>query len=232
MTNLYLYLNIGTLVSIALLSFERRIHYVTQWRRAFWAIGVSAIPFIVWDGIFVYFNIWDFNPRYISGFYIGTLPVSEILFFVSAPFSLLFIYEFVLYHARRLTPFYAWIQSVGYMVMGGLALVLMASYWGRTYTVTVAVLTVITLVLVWKYSLQPCVVFISFGISLLPFLAFNSILTGGLMGLIPEPVVFYNAQHFSGIRLGSIPLEDVLFNFLLLVWPLLLYQRKDMQEIT
>jgi len=51
-------------------------------------------------------------------------------------------------------------------------------------------------------------------VCLLPFLIVNGLLTGSATTL---PVVWYNPAEFSGWRIITIPVEDLFYNFDLLV---------------
>jgi lycopene cyclase domain-containing protein len=61
--------------------------------------------------------------------------------------------------------------------------------------------------------------FITFLIILIPFGIVNGILTGSF---IDEPVVRYNNAENLGIRLGSIPIEDIGYAFNMLIMSLIL----------
>ena len=49
----------------------------------------------------------------------------------------------------------------------------------------------------------------SYVVILIPFFLVNGILTGS--GL-PEPIVWYNDAENFGLRLGTIPVEDAIYN--------------------
>ena len=63
--------------------------------------------------------------------------------------------------------------------------------------------------------------YFAFGILLVPFLIVNGILTGSF---IDEEVVRYNDQENVGLRLGTIPLEDVFYGMLLMVMPIAIWE--------
>ena len=64
-----------------------------------------------------------------------------------------------------------------------------------------------------KYIWYPRAIF-AFLVAQLPFLIVNGVLTGAVT---PEPVVWYNEAHIVGFRIVSIPIEDVFYNFSLLM---------------
>ena len=49
---------------------------------------------------------------------------------------------------------------------------------------------------------------------MLPFLIVNGVLTGAVT---QAPIVWYNESHIIGLRIVTIPLEDVFYNFSLLI---------------
>ena len=78
-------------------SFEHRIRYASQWKYLFPALVVTAAFFIVWDVWFTNLGVWEFNTRYVLGFFFLDLPIEEWLFFFIVPFSSVFIYEVLIY---------------------------------------------------------------------------------------------------------------------------------------
>ena len=51
-------------------------------------------------------------------------------------------------------------------------------------------------------------------VTLIPFFIVNGILTGSF---IPEEIVYYDHAQNLGIRLGTIPLEDMVYGMLMLL---------------
>ena len=61
-------------------------------------------------------------------------------------------------------------------------------------------------------------------LSLLPFLIVNGLLTSGLPFIDPGPVVWYNNAHTLGVRVMSIPVEDFVYSFSLLLMNVMVYE--------
>jgi lycopene cyclase domain-containing protein len=53
---------------------------------------IPALFFISWDIYATFAHHWDFNPKFVTGFYIFNLPFEEIFFFFSIPFACLFVW--------------------------------------------------------------------------------------------------------------------------------------------
>ena len=64
--------------------------------------------------------------------------------------------------------------------------------------------------------------YISFLVILIPFFIVNGILTGSF---IEEPVVWYNNNENLGIRLGTIPIEDIGYAFVMLFSNIILIEK-------
>lgn len=209
MKGLYLILDLATPLFPIVLSFDRRVHYVDKWRSVLLATLVVAIPFLIWDFIFTENGYWGFNPDYLIGWYIGNLPLEEVLFFIVVPFACAFIYECCKYYFRKIN-FKLFNRIAQFMIpMYALMLTLLESTGWYTFSVVISS----GIVLIWwlrspRYSF----VGISFLVSLIPFLVVNGALTGGMT---EAPVVWYSELQKVTPRIWTIPMEDVLYCFTL-----------------
>lgn len=212
--SLYLAVELCALAIPLAFSFDRKVAYFRMWPFLLPAILINAVLFIGLDIYFTSKGTWGFNPEYHSRLVIAGLPVEELLFFIIIPYCSLFVhYVFVAYLPRTaLSPLAARIVSLAVILLLVITAILSCN---RAYTAFYSLLTAGIVILAWTTSLQMLSrYYLTFLIILIPFLLVNSILTGSF---IDGEVFWYNNADISGIRLFSIPVEDVLFGFSLIL---------------
>lgn len=218
MKGLYLILDAVTLLFPLLLSFDRKIRFVREWLSVLIASILIAVPFIIWDVWFTEKGIWGFNPDYLIGIEWAGLPLEEFLFFLVVPFACTFIYVCAKgYFQDRFSKWNPIVQIT--IVTYALILFILDST--GIYTQTV-VLSALIVVLLWRFSTQHSNIAFAFVLSLLPFLVINGVLTGSTL---EAPIVWYNDQEIVSHRIHTIPMEDVLYSFALIVSVILLYEK-------
>ncbi len=89
----YLAINAASFIIPFLFTFHPRIRFYKRWRSFLPALTGVALFFCCWDSLFVYWGVWGFNERYISGIKIFNLPIEEILFFFCIPYACIFSYH-------------------------------------------------------------------------------------------------------------------------------------------
>ncbi len=219
---LYLGLNIGTILVPFIRSFEPRIQFFKDWKYLFPAIGITGLFFLVWDVFFEHAGIWGFNDFYLLGPRLFGLPLEEYLFFLTVPYACLFIYAVLKYFVKA-----KWMDGHARGVTLVLAVVLAFAgilFRDQTYTFWNFMFTSAFLLLFLLFGRKMKGVnrfYITFLIALIPFLLVNGALTGFFT---PEPVVWYNDAENFGIRIGTIPIEDTVYGFLLLFMNWVVYQ--------
>lgn len=210
---LYLVVDVFSVLIPFAFSFHPKLQFAHYWK-SFWPSCLAvAFAFIVWDLFFTNMGVWGFNPRYLIGIQIGNLPLEEILFFICIPYASVFTYHClsVLIQKEGFANYENKISFLLSMVL----LVLGAFNTNRWYTCSTfflcgafLLLHVLVLRLRWMSRFYFCYM------AILPFFFLtNGTLTGGFT---EQPVVWYNNAENLGIRLFSIPLEDVFYGFLLL----------------
>lgn len=209
MNLLYLWLNIGSFIIPFLFSFHPRLRFYRKWRSLFPAILIMMAVFIPWDIIFTNNGFWGFNPDYLSGVYILNLPIEEWLFFICIPYACLFTH----YALLELFPKFSFtkiVTSVTYVLLIALLVIVLWFYFDRWYTLINFLYGIILLGLVYNYrrSLLRSF-FATYLVILIPFFIVNGILTGSG---IPNEVVWYNNAENLGIRMLTIPIEDIIYN--------------------
>lgn len=206
------------LASISLpfiLSFDKKVHFYTHWKSLFPAIIVVGLAFAFWDIQFTKMGVWGFNRDYVQGVYLFNLPIEEVLFFVLVPYASVFIYAVLKAYVNPLFFNKVPHQLLFWVLIVGLFIIALFNI-QRLYTFITFMLLLFSLlvlkILKFKHFAE---FFVAFSIVLVPFLIVNGILTGAIT---PEPVVWYNPEMITGFRLFTIPIEDVFYGMLMIVW--------------
>ncbi len=214
----YLFLMLGTLSFPFVLSFDRKVHFYKRWRYLLPAILIPAVFFIIWDAIFTAYGIWHFSPTYTMGINILYLPVEEWMFFFFVPYACVFVYDVVKFYFPGLNRPSAglWIT----VIVAGFAVLIFISNIDKIYTTVAMMVLFLTLMLqftggrVIKYMFR---FFLAYLICLVPFALVNGVLTA-------LPVVIYNDLENMGIRLYTIPFEDMFYFMSLFLMNISLYE--------
>lgn len=220
--SLYFYLNIFSILIPFLYSFEPRMRYIKRGKAVFSAIIITAIFFIIWDIIFTKIGVWSFNPRYHSGVDFFGLPIEEWLFFICIPYASIFIH-FAFHFFYPNVALSEKTIKLTYLILMVILIPTVIFNLNKWYTFVNY--TLLILILTYAYFKKPQILrtyFITFLIILIPFALVNGILTGSF---IDEPVVKYNNAENLGIRLGTIPIEDIGYAFSMLLMSLLLIDK-------
>jgi lycopene cyclase domain-containing protein len=219
--SLYLILNIASLSIPLMYSFEKKMRFIQWWKEVFLSISIVAAFFIIWDIIFTNQGVWGFNSTYLIGFDILNLPIEEWLFFICIPYASIFIHYAFQYFLpnKKLSKPTTKIITIALIIL--LIITLVFNY-DKAYTFY----NYLLLSLILSYSLftdnkQLPIFYITFMIILIPFFIVNGILTGSF---IEGQVVWYNNAENLGIRIATIPIEDIGYAFNMLFMSILLIE--------
>ncbi len=216
--SLYAWLLLATIVIPLTLSFEQRLRFYTYWKLLLPSICISALFFIIWDSWFVKKGVWGFNTEYVWSIRIYHLPIEEWLFFIVIPYSSIFIYTCLKFYILQ-PPFSIKQTKLITMIalitsLGGLL------FYHRTYTFFNGFLAFTILVVHYKWFANKTWMsyfWLTYFIHLIPFFIINGVLTGALT---IKPIVWYNEKHILGIRLYTIPIEDMVYAMVCLLLPI------------
>ena len=210
----YLLINLCAVAIPLIFSFHPRLRFDKHWKHVFTAIAAVALIFILWDAQFTAMGVWWFNDNYVLGLDILGLPIEEWLFFICIPYACLFTYHcFGILLPKRLLSR----RSQGISIFLVTALLIVAgTHIDRWYTsVTFIALALVIGYLEWgaraRWLLQ---FYISYLVLIIPFVIVNGLLTGTCL---ENPVVNYNDAENVGIRLLTIPVEDIFYGMLLIL---------------
>ncbi|MCF8245812.1 MAG: lycopene cyclase domain-containing protein [Saprospiraceae bacterium] len=217
----YLMVNLGVLSLPLLFSFHPKLRFDKTWRAFFPTCILVGAGFVLWDIWFTDMGVWGFTERYLTGAYLFNLPLEEVLFFGCIPYACTFTYHCLKVLVKKdLLRDFAPTASV----LLAIVLVVVAVFnFGKWYTSLTFLLT--ATVLLWHvFVLKSWYLgyyFLTYLLVTPFFLLTNGILTGSW---IEEQVVWYNNAENLGIRVGTIPFEDFVYGFLLLLLVVTAYE--------
>jgi len=223
----YILVNLGCFIVPFIFSFHPKLLFYKQWKAFLAGIAVMMLVFIPWDIFFTENGIWGFNTKYTSGIFIGNLPLEEWLFFICIPYAYTFTYHCIKVLVRQvplsqLFHILAWISALGSLAIAVL-------HYQKWYTFTAHLfcglfLLAHLLVLKSNYLSRFMLVFV---IIFLPFIISNGILTGidfwnyDFINTSPEgireKIVWYDNSHNLGLRLFTMPADDVAYGLTMLL---------------
>jgi lycopene cyclase domain-containing protein len=217
---LYLLIDLFTVIIPLLFSFHPKINFYKEWKWFIPANFITAILFIIWDIVFTKQGVWGFNEKYITGIYFYKLPLEELLFFFCIPYACVFTYYCInrFYKIEWTSTF----ERYFILVFSGLLLMIGVYFYSRSYTsVTFLSLSLILLIIKFIFKIQWLSKLLSiYPFLLIPFFIVNGILTG--TGL-EQPAVWYNDAENMGLRLLTIPVEDIFYGFELILLNIFFY---------
>jgi lycopene cyclase domain-containing protein len=202
------------------LSFDKKVAFYKNWKYLFPAMIIPALLYIVWDFYFTAKGVWSFNENYITGTKLYNLPLEEVLFFFIVPYCCLFIYECICSYFQRALHI-LWADKL----LLALAVVLFITgiinynkyYTGWTFIFTSIFITALHFINKKIKIFNAGLFVVSYAVMLIPFLIVNGFLTA-------IPVVLYNDAENLGIRIYTIPFEDIFYGMLLILMNVVTYE--------
>ncbi|MVN23321.1 lycopene cyclase domain-containing protein [Mucilaginibacter arboris] len=197
----YLLIDFLSVIFPLLLSFDKRVAYHKSWKFIWPGLFITGILFLAWDVFFTVKGVWSFNPNYILGITFFRLPLEEILFFLTIPFSCIFIYECLNYYVKWKIP--DWIIKLFTALLLITSAAILLFFYKRLYTlINFGTLFLLLILLQFIFKVKWLNrFFLAYLVSLIPFYIVNGILTS-------IPIVSYNNAENLAVRVGTIPVED------------------------
>ncbi len=218
-----LIINILIIIIPLALSFEGKLKFYRKVPSVLKSILIVSSAFIIWDVIATKRGDWGFNKDYLIGFKVFGLPIEEILFFITVPYSCIFIFETVKFYIKdsqiKFKIYLIWLISL-------ILLFISLLNFDKNYTFIVMIFSSSSVILIYfldRNLFSSRNFWLTIFISYLPFLIVNYVLTS-------IPIVTYNDSAFSTIRITTIPLEDFFYSFSMISMWILFYNLFEKKE--
>ena len=205
---LYAWVLFGSVLFPFLLSFDKKVHFHTQWSLLIKSLLLPAIVFIAWDMVFTARGIWGFNDVYHLPYTLIGLPIEECLWFFIIPYCCVFIHACLsaYFDISFSEAIMKWLFLSLSLIFGLIAIM----HLDRMYTLLTFSLAAFFSMYAWRFAGGKFLSYfiLTWLVSLIPFFIVNGLLTGMFT---TSPVVMYSNEGIMGIRIGSIPLEDAFY---------------------
>lgn len=225
--SLYTIILIASISIPFLFSFDKKLQFYKQWKYLIPSIIIIALFYIVGDIYFTKIGIWGFNRSHLSNIYVLKLPIEEWLFFLAIPYASIFLHDVlhVYFPNFKLSVNTSRRLSIFLFVISVVTLLLNLN---KAYTVYI--LTVFIIIIAVSYFDKSDTIsrfYCTFLIILIPFVMVNGVLTGAFT---TEPVVWYDHSENLNLRFITIPIEDFIYGFTMLLGAIMLRNRLKNKE--
>lgn len=215
----YLFVNFFTLVFPLVFSFTKWFNFKDYWKFYFPGNILVALVYLAWDAFYTHVGVWGFGYEYTLGVNFFGLPIDEYFFFICTPYACVFTYfcfkKFV-FKNILMEGNWLWIAT------GFIYAVIAMFYSDKLYT-SMAFLTCAITCFVSYYTklISGLKFYLFYAVILVPFTLCNGILTGSFLNRV---VVHYNDHENLGIRILTIPVEDIFYGMAMLLFNILLFE--------
>jgi lycopene cyclase domain-containing protein len=216
----YLLINLTIVVVPLFFSFENKLKFYKKIPAYLFSVLIVSTVYVIWDSLAVTRGDWGFNDEHILGIRLINLPLEEYLFFLTVPYSCIFIFESTAIYIRDEEVI---INKSVLIAIAVMLLITAIIFSHQFYTLTVLIFTALFLLIAVFFFyklLQSKVYWITIAISFIPFLIFNFVLTY-------IPVVVYSPNSIWGMKIISIPVEDFFYSYSMISFWILLYSIKE-----
>lgn len=221
MKSAYLLINLGAIIIPFIFSFHPKLNFYRQWKAFFKANLIVSIIFLAWDVLYTHIGVWGFNDDYLIGIRIFKLPLEEYLFFFCIPYACLFTwhcFEILIKHtmSNKIESF------ISLILITSLILIAIVNIKNLYTSITFFALSFTIIILRYIYNIDWLGRFyLTYTVLLLPFFIVNGLLTGTAL---ESPIVWYDNNENLGIRILTIPVEDIFYGMLLIMLNISLFK--------
>ncbi|WP_418639578.1 lycopene cyclase domain-containing protein [Winogradskyella sp.] len=222
MNYLYLLLDLGSLSIPFIYSFHPKLQFYKHWKSLFIAIIITMCFYVPWDIIFTHYGFWGFNDSYFLKYRLFNLPIEEWLFFICIPYACVFTHYSLLYYFPNMSVSKKTTKTISYFSLAILSITLIFAY-DKWYTLVNFIYAIGLILFVLKFNIKLLQeYYVTFLVMLIPFFIVNGLLTGSC---IENEVVWYDNSQNLAFRIFTIPIEDMVYAFTLILTNLYLMKR-------